>query len=130
MIKNKQIHGSAATFALFSNKLNNILKIVYSQENVSDEEFQNKCLQYINEVDIEHHDNTVGGQEGRAGQVSWRGWDPTCIAEKPVQCVKVGTQKRDRATLDHRVHRYVQEKSPVAGSPFNVASSAPDQRAA
>ena len=86
-------------------------------------------LQYINEVDIEHHDNIVGGQKGRAGQVSWWGWDPACIAENPIQCIKVGPQKRDRATLDHRVHRYGQEKSPIDGSQFNVASSAPEQRA-
>lgn len=87
-------------------------------------------LQYINEVDIEHRDNIVGGKEGRAGQVSWRGWDPACIAENPIQCIKVGAQKRNWATLDHRVHRHGQEKSSVACPKFNVASSAHDQRAA
>ena len=72
MIKNKQLMGSTASFALFTHKLQNILKFVYSKESgkdgstyntktsdteqttilstMSDEDFQITCLKHMTEV--------------------------------------------------------------------------------
>lgn len=100
MIKNKQIRGSTASFALFTHKLQNILKFVYSKESsseqnkskkeistdstktsavdqatdsskMSDKEFQDKCLEYMTEVNgmCDNIYNNTQGINMRSGPI-------------------------------------------------------------
>jgi molecular chaperone DnaK (HSP70) len=74
MIKNKQIRGSMASFALFTNKLQNILKFIYSHGlnlEDSDEGFQDKCQEHINEVNImcDNIYNNTQGINMRSGPI-------------------------------------------------------------
>ena len=56
MINNKQITpakcNSGASFALFTSKINNILKMIYSNsiDVLKDDNYESKCLDYINEI--------------------------------------------------------------------------------
>jgi heat shock protein 1/8 len=90
MIDNKQLLGSKASFAILSKKLQNILKFVYtrikdsepsnpnndkiqsdSSDKMTEEDFQKKCQEYIDDINVtcDSIHNTVQGINMRQGPI-------------------------------------------------------------
>lgn len=125
MIKNKQLRGSTASFALFTHKLQNILKFVYTKEfkdetvhndkdtsdvhsNISEQDFQMKCHEYMMEVNsmCDNIYNNTQGINMRSGPVVYTSKPKSDIVKDTFnlnQRLKgKDTQKTDNAHVDQQ----------------------------